>query len=62
MKSKEDSKDKTSKSKSKKIFDYTSFVTPKAVHSDPGGSYTGTTADTFYGSEYEDPVQDADDL
>lgn len=32
------------------------------VQSDTNGSYTGMTADTFYNGEYEDPVQDADDL
>lgn len=45
-----------------RIIDLTSYINPKMVHSDPNGSYTGTTADTFYNGEYEEPVQDADDL
>lgn len=45
-----------------RIIDLTSYINPKMVHSDPNGSYTGTTSDTFYNNEYETPVQDADDL
>ncbi|MCI9112352.1 MAG: hypothetical protein K2K71_04810 [Eubacterium sp.] len=46
----------------KKIIDLTSYISPDMVQSDTNGSYTGMTADTFYNGEYEDPVQDADDL
>ena len=46
----------------KKIIDLTSYISPDMVQSDTNGSYTGTTADTFYNDEYEVPVQDADDL
>lgn len=47
---------------SKRIIDLTSYISPDMVQSDTNGSYTGTTADTFYEDEFEDPVQDADDL
>ena len=46
----------------KKIIDLTSYISPDMVQSDTNGSYTGMTADTFSDGEYEDPVQDADDL
>ena len=46
----------------KKIIDLTSYISKDMVQSDVNGSYTGTTADTFYNNEYEVPVQDADDL
>ena len=46
----------------KKIIDLTSYISPDMVQSDTNGSYTGMTADTFYNGQYEDPVQDADDL
>lgn len=46
----------------KKIIDLTSYISPDMVQSDTNGSYTGITADTFYNGDYEDPVQDADDL
>ena len=45
-----------------KIIDLTSYINPEEILSDVNGSYTGITADTFYNGEYEDPVQDADDL
>lgn len=45
-----------------KIIDLTSYISPDMIQSDTNGSYTGMTADTFYKGEYEDPVQDADDL
>ena len=45
-----------------KIIDLTSYINPEEILSDVNGSYTGITADTFYKGEYEDPVQDADDL
>ncbi len=46
----------------KKVIDLTSYISKDMVQSDVNGSYTGTTADTFYNDEYEVPVQDADDL
>ena len=45
-----------------KIIDLTSYISPDMVQSDTNGSYTGMTADTYYNGEYEEPVQDADDL
>lgn len=54
-------KDKN-KNKKKKIIDLSSFITADDVKYDPNGSWTGTTADTYYGNELEEPVQDADDL
>lgn len=50
------------KTEGHKVIDLTSFINPKMIHSDPNGSYTGTTSDTFYKNDYDDPVQDADDL
>lgn len=51
------------KNKSKKeIIDLTSYISPEMVNSDVNGSYTGVTEDTYYGDDYEIPVQDADDL
>ena len=44
------------------IIDMTSYISPDMVQSDTNGSYTGMTADTYYNGEYEEPVQDADDL
>lgn len=60
-------KNKSSKHKRKdkngtEIIDLTSYISPDMVQSDTNGSYTGVTADTFYNGEYEEPVQDADDL
>lgn len=46
----------------KKIIDLTSYISPEQILSDVNGSYTGITADTFFNGEYEQPVQDADDL
>lgn len=46
----------------KKIIDLTSYISPDMVQSDTQGSYTGTTEKTYYTGEYEEPVQDADDL
>jgi hypothetical protein len=54
--------DKIKNGKKKEVIDLTSFITPDSVKVDPYGSYTGTTASTFYGEELEEPVQDADDL
>lgn len=45
-----------------KIIDLTYYISPDMVQSDTNGSYTGMTADTYYNGEYEEPVQDADDL
>ena len=45
-----------------RIIDLTSYISPDQILSDVDGSYTGITADTFYNGEYEEPVQDADDL
>ena len=45
-----------------KIIDLTSYINPEQILSDVNGSYTGITADTFFNGEYEEPVQDADDL
>lgn len=57
------SKKDNKKNKSKKqIIDLTSYISPEMVNSDVNGSYTGVTADTYYGDELEEPVQDADDL
>ena len=46
----------------KEIIDLTSFITPDDVFADTNGSYTGTTAQTYFGGKPETPVQDADDL
>lgn len=60
---KKDKKNKKSKSKSKSKFnDYTSFLNPEIVASDPQGMYTGVPADMYYNDELEKPIQDADDL
>ncbi len=45
-----------------RIIDLTSYISPDQILSDVDGSYTGITADTYYNGEYEEPVQDADDL
>jgi len=60
MDKKNNSKEK--KINGKKVIDLTSYISPEMVQSDTNGSYTGTTADTYYNGEYEEPVQDADDL
>lgn len=54
--------DDKKKNKKRKINDLTSFISPDDLNYDPFGSYTGTTASTYYGDDYDDPVQDADDL
>lgn len=46
----------------KKVIDLSSYISPDMAKSDTNGSYTGTTYDTYYGTDYEEPVQDADDL
>lgn len=53
---------KEKKINGKRVIDLTSYISPEMVQSDTNGSYTGTTADTYYKGEYEEPVQDADDL
>ena len=55
-----DKKDK--KNKKSKFNDYTSFLNPEIVESDPQGMYTGVPADMYYNGELEKPIQDADDL
>ena len=62
MKKNKKNKQKEENINGKKIIDLTSYISPDMVQSDTNGSYTGMTADTFYNGEYEDPVQDADDL
>ena len=57
---KKDKKDK--KNKKSKFNDYTSFLNPEIVASDPQGMYTGVPADMYYNGELEKPNQDADDL
>lgn len=44
------------------IIDLTRFISPESVKYDPNGMYTGTTAETLYGEELDEPIQDADDL
>lgn len=56
------SKKEKNKKKKKAPDDLTSFVSPESLKFDPNGSWTGTTAATYYGEEDESPVQDADDL
>lgn len=60
MDKKNNSKEK--KVNGKRVIDLTSYISPEMVQSDTNGSYTGTTSDTYYKGEYEEPVQDADDL
>ena len=55
-------KKKKDSANGKRIIDLTSYISPDMVRSDVNGSYTGTTADTYYNEEYETPVQDSDDL
>ncbi|MGN1203368.1 MAG: hypothetical protein ACI4RF_08720 [Eubacterium sp.] len=58
MKKKQDKKN----GKKKPIIDLTSYLSPDMVNCDVDGSYTGIPADMYYNDEYEQPVQDADDL
>ena len=62
MNKNKNSKHKEENINGKRIIDLTSYISPDMVQSDTNGSYTGMTADTFYNGDYEDPVQDADDL
>ena len=55
-------KDKKNKKSKSKFNDYTSFLNPEIVASDPQGMYTGVPADMYYNGELEKPIQDADDL
>lgn len=55
-------KNKKNNNEDKTIIDLTSYISPEMVRSDVNGSYTGVTEETYYGDEYEVPVQDADDL
>ena len=48
--------------KTKAKANYTSFLNPEIVASDPQGMYTGVPADMYYNGELEKPIQDADDL
>lgn len=57
-----DKKDKKNKKSKSKFNDYTSFLNPEIVASDPQGMYTGVPADMYYNGELEKPIQDADDL
>ena len=57
-----DKKDKKNKKNKSKFNDYTSFLNPEIVASDPQGMYTGVPADMYYNGELEKPIQDADDL
>lgn len=57
-------KNKDKNKKKQKVNDLTSFISAEDLKYDPYGSYTGTTAETYYGDDddYDEPVQDADDL
>ena len=55
-------KSKNNKKHKNKFNDYTSFLNPEIVASDPQGMYTGVPADMYYNDELEEPIQDADDL
>lgn len=59
---KKEKKDKKNKKSKSKFNDYTSFLNPEIVASDPQGMYTGVPADMYYNGELEKPIQDADDL
>lgn len=55
-------RNKKDKINDKRIIDLTSYISPDMVQNDTNGSYTGTTANTYYRGVEEEPVQDADDL
>ena len=57
-----DKKNKNNKKNKNKFNDYTSFLNPEIVASDPQGMYTGVPADMQYNGELEDPPQGADAL
>ncbi len=61
-KKRRNNKDNIRNINNKRIIDLTSYISPDMVQSDTNGSYTGTTSNTFYRGEEEEPVQDADDL
>lgn len=46
----------------KRIIDLTRFISQKDAMFDPDGMYTGVPDEVFYDNEYEQPIQDADDL
>lgn len=48
--------------RNKEVIDLTKFINAESVKYDPSGMYTGTTAETYYGKDLDEPVQDADDL
>lgn len=48
--------------RNKEVIDLTKFINAESVKYDPNGMYTGTTAETYYGKDLDEPVQDADDL
>ena len=54
-------KEKKSKKQKKTPDDLTSYFNPAMLKYDGNGSYTGVTADMYYGAD-DTPVQDADDL
>lgn len=60
--SKKNNKGENKVERNNEIIDLTRFISPDSVKFDPEGMYTGTTAETFYGEELDEPVQDADDL
>ena len=51
-----DKKNKNNKKHKNKFNDYTSFLNPEIVASDPQGMYTGVPADMYYNGELEKPV------
>lgn len=55
-------KDEKKNQAKKPIIDLTSYLSPDMVNCDVNGSYTGITAGMYYNDEFEQPVQDADDL
>lgn len=61
-KDKKQSKNGKHEKNNKTVIDLTSYISPEMVNSDVNGSYTGVTAETYYGDELEVPVQDSDDL
>ncbi len=62
MKKKNNKNENNNIKHNKEIIDLTAFITPDDVMADTNGSYTGTTAKTYYSGKPEQPVQDADDL
>ncbi|MBO5494442.1 MAG: hypothetical protein J5964_01850 [Eubacterium sp.] len=54
-------RNKENKKKNNQFPDMTSYFDPKQLKYDPDGSYTGISADMYYGYD-DEPIQDADDL